>query len=45
MLKPVHIQVVTKISDGSAVSGLPSQARVQPSRPRKRSSALTAPQS
>jgi hypothetical protein len=45
MLKPIHIQVVTTISDGSAVLGLPSQALARPPSPSARSAAFTGPQS
>src|SRR5688500_14080947 len=45
MLKPAHIQVVTKMSEGSAIRGSPIQACTKFSKRKKRRSALTAPQS
>ena len=45
MLKPAHIQVVTKMSEGSAIFGSPIQAWTRLPSPSQRSSALTAPQS
>ena len=45
MLKPTHIQLVTKMSEGSAVFGSPSQALVQPPSPSARIATFTGPQS
>ena len=45
MLKPTHIQLVTKMSDGSAVAGSPSQSRARASRPSARRPVLMGPQS
>ena len=45
MLKPVHIQVVTKISAGRAVVGEPSHDQAQRSKPAARSRVFTTPQS
>ena len=45
MLKPTHIQLVTKISEGSAVLGSPSHGRVHSPSPRARIATFTGPQS